>query len=486
MILYSKSDILIDVSQTLTTTDDYTVSDNIITLKTSSIIYELTGTVEGKNIIVSSSCTLKLNTLTLASLSTISPIIINENVEVSLILSGASSLTDTSTNEKDGVIYLNKGSKLTISGDGILNIIPNKCMAINGTEDTSLIFNGGILNIKKEENEDNLNVGGIYLRKEIIFNDGIFNFNIPITVSEGKPPHAIDTEGSITIKKGTYNIISKEGKALQAEGNLYIGDKNTNDNNLLNINIYSSDNEGIEAKGIEVYSGTISIKAGGDGINAANDACNSNCRGNCDCYIKFEGGEININSEEDGIDSNGDITITGGQIVVLGASSSEDQPIDQDGLLTISDATVLAGGSYSMGGVKATTSQTSGVYIERVPSGSNLKIYDEYNNEIMNLIAPKEVNYIYFTYPGNSFSMKLNDVEIQTIDPSSLQLDPQQPGGPGRPGDPGDNPNNPAQPPDFRTDINTDSSSDIGKDSSSFYNFERISYILFLFGIIII
>lgn len=72
------------------------------------------------------------------------------------------------------------------------------------------------------------------------------------------------------------------------------------------------------------------------------------------------------------------------------------------------------------------------------------------------------------------------------IDPSSLQLDPQQPGGPGRPGDPGDNPNNPAQPPDYRTDINTDSSSDIGKDSSSFYNFERISYILFLFGIIII
>ena len=212
LILYSKSDISIDVSQTLTTTDDYTVSDNIITLKTSSIIYELTGTVEGKNIIVSSSCTLKLNTLTLASLSTISPIIINENVEVTLILSGTSSLTDTSTNEKDGVIYLNKGAKLTILGDGILNIIPNKCMAINGTEDTSLIFNGGTLNIKKEENEDNLNVGGIYLRKEIIFNDGIFNFNIPITVSEGKPPHAIDTEGSITIKKGTYNKFLKKEK----------------------------------------------------------------------------------------------------------------------------------------------------------------------------------------------------------------------------------------------------------------------------------
>lgn len=46
--------------------------------------------------------------------------------------------------------------------------------------------------------------------------------------------------------------------------------------------------------------------------------------------MKFKGGEIKIISTEDGIDSDGDIFITGGKIIVYGASSGDDQPIDQD------------------------------------------------------------------------------------------------------------------------------------------------------------
>ena len=107
---------------------------------------------------------------------------------------------------------------------------------------------------------------------------------------------------------------------------MYIGTKN-DDNANLELNIETS-NEAIEAKGIEVYSGTINILANGDGINAANDACNSNCKGNCDCYMKFEGGNIKINSEEDGLDSNGDITISGGTINLNGEGASIDTIYD--------------------------------------------------------------------------------------------------------------------------------------------------------------
>ena len=61
--------------------------------------------------------------------------------------------------------------------------------------------------------------------------------------------------------------------------------------------------------------------------------------------MKFKGGGIKIISTEDGIDSNGDIFITGGKIIVYGASSGDDQPIDQDWLLTNKYATVLALGT---------------------------------------------------------------------------------------------------------------------------------------------
>ena len=46
-------------------------------------------------------------------------------------------MTDSSSNENDGTIYLDEGATLTISGTGTLNINPNKLMAINGTEFTS-------------------------------------------------------------------------------------------------------------------------------------------------------------------------------------------------------------------------------------------------------------------------------------------------------------------------------------------------------------
>ena len=60
-----------------------------------------------------------------------------------MALSGTSSLTDSSTNANDGTIYLQSGASLTLSGTGTLNITPNKMMAINGTDSTSLTVSGG-------------------------------------------------------------------------------------------------------------------------------------------------------------------------------------------------------------------------------------------------------------------------------------------------------------------------------------------------------
>ena len=80
---------------------------------------------------------------------------------------------------------------------------------------------------------------------------------------------------------------------------------------------------------VEIYSGTISIDANEDGINAASsdNDCDETvrCSGNCKCYFKFMGGDLTLNSNEDGIDSNGDITISCGIIVIFVASNTEDQ-----------------------------------------------------------------------------------------------------------------------------------------------------------------
>ena len=123
--------------------DGYTVSDNEITILTDGE-YNLEDSVTNKKIIVSSSSsTLNLNSFTLANTNSLTPIFISSGKEVKLVLTGESTLTDSSSNENDGTIYLDEGATLTISGTGTLNINPNKLMAIYGTDSTSLIVNDG-------------------------------------------------------------------------------------------------------------------------------------------------------------------------------------------------------------------------------------------------------------------------------------------------------------------------------------------------------
>ena len=176
----------------------------------------------------------------------------------------------------------------------------------------------------------------------------------------------------------------------------------------------------------------------------------------------FKGGDLYLISGEDGLDSNGDLTISGGKILVFAASSGEDQPIDQDGLLSISGGSVIAAGSSSMGGVNAQTTQTAKIYTGTINANDKLEVIDSDGGEILNTNTPKGANYIYFNYKS-SFIVKLNNVEITLSEPSQNQ---QQPGGgpngqggeqfdpnssdrqPGMPGDPNSSDRQPGMPGD--------------------------------------
>ena len=444
LILYLFSLIHVQSSTSISFSSDgdgYSISDNVLTI-TGTGEYDLTNSYTNKEILVSSSCTLNLNGFTLVNDGTLTPIIIGANQNVEIKLTGDSSLTDSSANENEGIIYLQSGASLTISGTGSLVLNPNKLMAINGTDSTSLTVNDGA---SITVQSSSTNAGGVYLRTSITFNNALYTYSC--TSGEN---HAIDTEGTIKIVKGTYIINSGYGKGIQSETYLYIGEENGS-NSDLTLNITTT-NEGIEAKKIEIYSGTINIKADEDGINAASSDSDCDetvqCSGTCACYITFKGGSLYLISGEDGLDANGDITISGGQIVVFAASSSEDQPIDQDGLLQITGGTVLAVGSSAMGGVSATTSQTAKTYSGTINSGVELIAKDSSSNEILSLTTPKAGSYLYFNYES-SFSITLDGSEITLSDATSQSSGSpgRSSGGQGGPGGPPSDQGNPGTPP---------------------------------------
>ena len=230
---------------------------------------------------------------------------------------------------------------------------------------------------------------------------------------------------------------------------------------------------------IEIYSGSIQIISGEDGINSASSGteCDSDtvrCSGNCACYITFKGGLMEIQSGEDGLDSNGDITITGGKIMIFAASEGADQPIDQDGLLSITGGAVIATGSSEMeGGVNANTNQTAKIYKGTINQYSHLVITDSNEIEIIDISIPKAANYIYFNYES-SFTVKLDGTQISLSDPSQNQQ-PDNKGPQGNQGGPGQG---------NQGDPNGNSPGE--ENSGNPGNFLKLSNILFLLGILIL
>ena len=106
----------------------YSISGNIFTI-TSDGTYELTGSQTNKQIIVASLSKIYLNSFSLINNDNLTPLIINSNKNVEIILQEESTLQDSSTNSNNGIIYLQSYSSLIISGTGTLNLNPNKQMA---------------------------------------------------------------------------------------------------------------------------------------------------------------------------------------------------------------------------------------------------------------------------------------------------------------------------------------------------------------------
>ena len=118
--------------------------------------------------------------------------------------------------------------------------------------------------------------------------------------------------------------------------NIY-GDKNNS--GILNIN---AQNEGLDSElHLTVNGGIININSGNDGINTNEDGVSVTTVNDGVLTIKVTGDT----GEGDGIDSNGWLVINGGKVVAEACSESADAGIDSDKGIHINGGTVIAGGS---------------------------------------------------------------------------------------------------------------------------------------------
>jgi len=146
---------------------------------------------------------------------------------------------------------------------------------------------------------------------------------------------AISCDGAVTIINGDITISSADD-GIKSETSISI--------NTATLNIIKSI-EAIESPLINVNSGNISLVASDDAFNATKG---NGGESNDGSNLNINGGSILVNaSGGDGLDSNGNFTMTGGTVVVHGPTSSPEVGLDVNGTKNISGGLLVVAGPSS-------------------------------------------------------------------------------------------------------------------------------------------
>ena len=224
------------------------------------------------------------------------PFIISKSAKVNLILEGESSVLDKediNNEEEDSFegagIKFKSSSSLTISGDGTLLVSGSAKNGIKGAKKSSITINSGTLTISAVKNAlacDNL----------ITINGGTINIVSESDGIKSEPDEDDDdSEGTIIINDGNINI-DTQSDAIQAAYKLEI-------------------NGGIFY--IKTYEGASFTTFDSDTMSAKGLKCSTDEHANVTNELIINGGEFHLNTSDDAVHSDYNLTITKGIFEII-------------------------------------------------------------------------------------------------------------------------------------------------------------------------
>ena len=378
--------------------------------------YILSGSSDGLNVVVEAADTEKVwlvfDNLSMKGVSAPIQVLTADKVFITLAKGSTNTIEDievAESEELNAAIY--SKSDLTINGSGKL--------IVNGK------YEHGI-----KSSDDLKMLGGSFVITAA--NDGL------------------NANDALNIKDSVIEISAK-GDGIHSDKNVYIDGKS--------LNIKESE-EGIEGKVVDIVSGDIDIKSSDDGINATDSSLKTdNLPADVQEKIKnrperpegeavpegemqrpegmprgggFEnqegteiiirGGDLYIDASGDGIDSNGNLTISGGKVVIEGSGSRGDGAIDYNGTGLVTGGEVLAlGGSDMLQSFSSESAQSHIVVTakESIAVGAKITIKDESGKVLYEHINKKAFSALVYSskdlVKSKNYTVQIGDTILETI-----------------------------------------------------------------------
>lgn len=354
-----------------------------------------------------------------------------------------------------------KSGKLTIEagGDGIKSS-PDRVDEEGNADDTAslgdIILEGGEVNITSKadgiQGDNSVTIeGGSY---QITTNGGYtttladdadsckgIKTDSTLTINGGEfvinsADDALHSNEYISILGGIFDIQTGDD-GMHADTSLIVGsEEEESDLDIAIRNCY----EGLEAGTVYVNSGNINVNSTDDGVNAAggNDGSGNNggsgdgfnpggggpggpggrpggrtaqgsayaaaTAGDSEYAIHINGGTLYVKAAGDGLDSNGDIFISGGNIIVYGAAAggpgSDNFPFDHDKTFAITGGYIFGAGSSQM--EEGVQSSTQGYVVSNrntYNQGTVIYVVDSQGKVLFTEELAERVNYLMYSSP---------------------------------------------------------------------------------------
>lgn len=278
-----------------------------------------------------------------------------------------------------GTVEMTAGAvKITTNGNASKGISSDSDISITGGKIITICKGDAIYDAS---DNDTSSPAGIKCDGDLTINGATF-----IAYADGKGGKGINVEGNATFGNSDITILTNGKKYIYSssmdsspKGVKVEGDLTINSGNIIIQTTGGEGSEALESKSsISINGGMVNIVAYDDCINAANS-------------IFINGGTIYCySSNNDGIDSNGTISISGGLVIASGTQVPEEGIDCDQNNFAITGGTLISFGGATSYPTSSSCTHNSLVYSGSASANSIFNISSESGENLITCIVPRQ------------------------------------------------------------------------------------------------